>query len=145
VGSVAIGLADLITDGIACSRLLHGDVAIDDEGYKTAYVTFLCLGVVTTAISLAFRLRNALLMRAHALKLSQQRRALSGSAARRQAQQHEWELAQTGRTMVVLSLALVNVASQGPDTRCGQIHGLNSTRLWLQVCRCRLSTSRSYS
>jgi hypothetical protein len=73
----------------------------------------LCLGVVTTALSLGYRLRNARLMRAHMLELGQQGRSVRISEARRRMQQHEWELAQTHRTKVVASLALLSVTAQG--------------------------------
>jgi hypothetical protein len=128
VGSVCLGLADLITDAITYARL--GDVMVPSEGYKTAYVVILCFGVVTTALSLAYRLRNARLVRAHVRELGEQGRAIaqqnewelaqtyrtrarSSSTVRRQAQQHEFELAQTHRTKVILSLSLLSVLAQG--------------------------------
>ena len=80
-----MGIADIVTDGIACARLLHSDVAVVNEGYRAAYLTILCFGTVCTAVSLAYRLRNAHLMRAHVRELSQVRRTGSASAARRQA------------------------------------------------------------
>jgi hypothetical protein len=54
-------------------------------------------------------------MRAQVLELGKQdhQASATGSAARRQAQQHEWELAQTHRTKVILSLALLSVVAQG--------------------------------
>ena len=116
VGSVCIGVADLITDGIACTRLLRGDFPVGEK-YETAYVTILCFGVVTTVLSVTYRLRNARLVRAHLRKLGEQglqgRSVVRASASRRQAQQHEWELGQTHRTKVILSLALLSVAAQG--------------------------------
>ncbi len=116
VGSIFIGLADVITDGITYARLSAGDIAVPNEGYKAAYTTVLCFGTVTTALSLGYRLRNARLMRANMLELGQQGRAVSVSEARRQAQQHEWELALTHRAKVVASLALLSVAAQGKAT-----------------------------
>ena len=116
VGSTCLGLADIITYSIAYARLRSGDVAVPNEGYKSAYVVVLCFGVVTTALSLAYRLRNARAVRAHVRELGEQGRTIaSASAARRQAQQNEWELAQTHRTLVILSLALLSVAMQGMD------------------------------
>ncbi len=112
VGSVFIGLADVITDGIAYARL-SSDVAVRNEGVKTAYEAILCAGVVTTVLSLVYRLRNARLMRAQLRELSQQHRKGSSSAIRSQAQQHEFELAQTHRTKVLLSLSLLCVLAQG--------------------------------
>jgi hypothetical protein len=141
VGSIFMGIADIVTDGIACARLLHGDVAVVNEGYRAAYLTILCFGTVCTAVSLAYRLRNAHLMRAHVRELSQVRRTGSASAARRQAQQHEWELEQTNRTKAILSLGLLSIAAQGADARCGPIHRLNLTRLPLQVYRCPSQTA----
>jgi hypothetical protein len=113
VGSVCLGLADLVTDGIAYARFANGDIVVPNEGYKAAYAAVLCFGVVTTALSLGYRLRNAHLVRAHVLELGQQGRAASVSEARRQAQQHQYELAQTQRMKVVSSLALLSVALQG--------------------------------
>ncbi len=110
VGSVCLGLADLITDAITYARLRTGDVAVPSEGYKAAYAAVLSVGAVTTALSLLYRLRNAQIMRA---QLREQGRAESTSVARQQAQQHEWELAQTHRTKVISMLALLSVATQG--------------------------------
>jgi hypothetical protein len=114
VGSVLIGVADILTDGIAYSRLLNGDVKVPHKGYYVAYATILCFGVITIALAIVYRLRNARLMRAHMRELGNTDPAATVSAARRQAQQHEWELAQTHRTKAILSLGLLNVAAQGP-------------------------------
>ena len=113
VGSVCIGLADLITDGVTCVRLLNGDVAVPNEGYKVAYVAILSFGVVTTMMSLAYRFRNARLVRANMLELDQTLEAVSVSAARKQAHQNEWELGKTHRDRVISSLALLSVGAQG--------------------------------
>ena len=113
MSSLCIGVADILTDGITCARLLHGDVVAPNEGYKAAYVTFLCLGVLTTALSMAYRLRNAHQMQAHVRELGQQGPKVSASAAQRQAQQHEWELVQTHRSKVSQLLSLASVAAQG--------------------------------
>ena len=150
-----------------------------------AYVSIVTFGVVTTSLSLAYRIRNARLMRVHVLELTQRaaapthkmslnprapaplhpspsraslerhspgrspdrrstianrplrrptlaeaRKTLHGAlalspellqqdktvviiAARRQSQQNEWELAQTHRTKVILSLELLSLAAQG--------------------------------
>ncbi len=82
----------------------------------TAYGTVLCFGAVTTALALGYSIRNALLMRAHVLELGQQGRTVRVSEARRRVQQFEWELAQTHRTKVAASLALLSVAAQGKTT-----------------------------
>ncbi len=113
VGSVCLGLADLITDAITYARLRSGEVAVPNEGYTTAYAAVLSVGAVTTVISLLYRLRNAHIVRAHLRELGEQGRAESTSVARQQAQQHEWELAQTHRTKVISMLALLSVATQG--------------------------------
>ena len=113
VGSVCLGLADLITDAITYARLQSGDGAVPNEGYKAAYAAALSVGAVTTALSLLYRLRNAHIVRAHLRELGKQGRTKSFSVARRQAQQHEWELAQTHRTKVISILALLSVATQG--------------------------------
>ncbi len=65
-------------------------------------------------LSLGYRFHNARRVRAHVAELSEQKgRTASSSAARRQAQQHEWELSQTHRTKIILSLGLLSVAAQG--------------------------------
>ena len=110
VGSVCLGLADLITDAMTYARLRSGEVAVPNEGYKAAYAAVLSVGAVTTALSLLYRLRNAQIMRAH---LREQGWTENTSVARQQAQQHEWELAQTHRTKVISMLALLSVATQG--------------------------------
>ena len=46
-------------------------------------------------------------------ELLQQDKTVVIIAARRQSQQNEWELAQTYRTKVILSLELLSVAAQG--------------------------------
>ena len=113
VGSVCLGLADFITDAITFARLRSGEVVVPNEGYKAAYAAVLSVGAVTTALSLLYRLRNAHIMRAHLRELGEHGRRESTSVARQQAQQHEWELAQTHRTKVIAMLALLSVATQG--------------------------------
>ena len=95
VGSACLGLADLITDAITYARLQSGEVAVPSEGYKAAYAAVFSVGAVTTVLSLLYRLRNARIIRAHLRKLREQGRTENTSVARQQAQQHEWELAQT--------------------------------------------------
>ncbi len=108
-----MGVADVITDALAYARLLSGEVEVPIDRYKVAYVTIMCFGVVTTGLSLALRFRNARLMRAHVLELGKQGQKASASEARQHAQQHKWELAQTHRTKVILSLTLLGVVAQG--------------------------------
>ena len=124
VGSACLGLADLITDAITYARLRSGEVAVPSEGYKAAYVAILCVGAVTTTVSLAYRLRNARLVRAHVLGLGEQGRAkgldhcahgrtANASEARQKEQQYQWELEQTHRTKVLLSVSLLTIVAQG--------------------------------
>ena len=165
-----MGLADVITDGITYARLQSGDIAVPNQGYKAAYAAILCFGVVATVLSLAYRLRNARLMRAHMHELGRRDRAVRASGVRRQLQQQEWELAQTHRTKVILSLSLLSVVVQGTsplrlsaDNRIalhGQgiaaqlVHRVCAARFWrgcrsaqsrLQVCQCLPSTAVSSS
>ncbi len=145
VSSVCLGVADLVTDGIAYSQLVRGEIEVPNEGYKAVYSVILCFGVVTTVLSLAYRLRNARLMRAHVRELGEHRHAVSAStsAARRQVQQNEWELVTTHRTKVISSLTLFSVVAQGAlplraalRARLVRLCGRISARLLLQVCRC---------
>ena len=148
VSSVCLGVADLVTDGIAYSQLVRGEIAVPNEGYRlytAAYSVILCFGVVTTMLSLAYRLRNARLMRAHVRELGEHRHAVSAStsAARRQVQQNEWELVTTHRTKIISSLTLLSVVAQGAlplraalHARLVRLCGRISARLLLQVCRC---------
>ena len=108
-----MGVADLITDALAYARLQSGEIGDRNDVYHAAYAVVLCFGVVTTVLSLGYRLRNARLMRAYVLELGKQGQKASVSAARKQAQQHEWELAQTHRTKIIASLALVSIVAQG--------------------------------
>ena len=108
-----MGVADLITDALAYARLQSGEIAVPNDAYRAAYAVVLCFGVVTTVLSLAYRLRNARLMRAYVLELGKQNPKATVSAARKQAQQHEWELAQTHRTKIIASLALLSIVAQG--------------------------------
>jgi hypothetical protein len=128
VASVFLGVADVVTDGITCARLLHGDIPVSNERYTVAYVTILSFGVAATVLSLAHRFRNAVLLREHLLEVGQLRRKVTLSGARRQAEQHEYELVQTHRTLVILSLSLLSVMAQGTAPRlthslacCGSI------------------------
>ncbi len=115
VGSVCLAIADLLTDALAYARLRSGEI---ENVYRAAYAVVLCFGVVTTVLSLGYRLRNARLMRAYVLEHGNQDQKASVSATRKQAQQHEWELAQTQRTKTIASLALLSIVAQGAvDTR----------------------------
>jgi hypothetical protein len=142
---VCLGVADLITDVLAYARLQSGEIVIPNELYHAAYAVVLCFGVVTTVLSLGYRLRNARLMRAYVLELGKHDHKASVSAARKQAQQHEWELAQTHRTKIIASLALLSIVAQGA---CGVTHEarvmcMRWARQHLQDCRCPSSTVAS--
>ena len=117
-------LADVITDGIACSRLLHGDVSVAaTKTYTVVYIVLLCLGVVATGVSVVYRLRNARWMNSSLKELGQSSARFTESDNklqrqkskdfRRQAQQHEWELAQTHRTKVSAALEIFSILVQG--------------------------------
>ena len=150
------GLADLITDAVTYTRLRDGAIPVSNEGAKAAYVAILCFGAATTAVALAYRLHNVRLVRAHLHEFGRQGRKVTGSEARQQAQQHDWEMAQTHRTKVVLSLELLSVAAQGAgctascvgwmdvrSSRCSSTWGMDATAL--QVCLCPASTFISSS
>ncbi len=119
VFAICTALANLVTDGIVFGRLLRGELPVSTAMYTVAYATILCFGVVVTALSLGYRIHNAGLMKAQLQLLAPQGQtvaASSTSAARRQVQQHEWELVQTHRTKVTLSLSLMTAAAQGVRT-----------------------------
>jgi hypothetical protein len=112
VGSMFMGVADLITDVITYNRLQSGTIDLADD-YKAAYVATLCFGAVTTIVALVYRLHNARRVRANVLDLGKHGRAATASEAQGHVQQHEFELAQTHRTKLILSLSLLTVATQG--------------------------------
>jgi hypothetical protein len=116
VFSIFTSLANLISDGIVFSYLWRGDLKVSEavsEAYTTAYASLLCFAVVATVISVAYRISNARLMQTHVRQLAPQSHPLAAKEAHRQAQQHEWELAQTHRTKVTLLLSLLSVIMQG--------------------------------
>jgi hypothetical protein len=96
--------------------LLRGDLRVTTPIYTAAYVVLLCFGVVVTLLSIGYRLSNARLMHAQLQQVVPQGRTVATGEARRQAQQSEWELVQTHRTKVTLTLSLASVAAQG--VRC---------------------------
>jgi uncharacterized membrane protein YjgN (DUF898 family) len=111
--SICMALGNLATDGIVCSSLLRGDLRVSATVYTASYVVLLCFGVVVTVLSVGYRLRNARLMHAQLQQVAPQGRAVATGEAHRQAQQSEWELVQTHRTKVTLTLSLASVAAQG--------------------------------
>jgi hypothetical protein len=114
--SICMALGNLATDGIVCSSLLRGDLGVSTPIYTASYVVLLSFGVVVTVLSVGYRLRNARLMHAQLQQVVPHGRAVATGEAQRQAQQSEWELVQTHRTKVTLTLSLASVAAQG--VRC---------------------------
>jgi hypothetical protein len=135
VFSICTAVANVITDGIVFGRLLRGDLRVSSEIYTAVYATILCFGVVATALSIGYRIQNARLMKTQLQQLAPQGKARVASEVRRQSQQHEWELVQTHRTKVTLSLSLTSIAAQGA---CASAKPRASTRppRGLQICRC---------
>jgi hypothetical protein len=138
--SICMALGNLATDGIVCSSLLRGDLRVSTPIYTASYVVLLSFGVVVTVLSVGYRLRSARLMHAQLQQVAPQGHAVATGEARRQAQQSEWELVQTHRTKVTLTLSLASVAAQG--VRCCrasprvQASSLPVTHA-LQICPCR--------
>jgi lysylphosphatidylglycerol synthetase-like protein (DUF2156 family) len=114
--SICMALGNLATDGIVCNSLLRGDLRVSTAIYTAAYVVLLCFGVAVTVLSIGYRLSNARLMHAQLQLVVPQGRAVATGEAQLQAQQSEWELVQTHRTKVTLTLSLASVAAQG--VRC---------------------------
>jgi tryptophan-rich sensory protein len=113
VFSICTALANLITDGIVFGKMARGELAVPSEIFTIVYATILCFGVVATALSLGYRIRNARLMKVQLHDLAPRGQAAATTASQRQAQQHAWELVQTHRTKVTLSLSLASAAAQG--------------------------------
>jgi hypothetical protein len=138
--SICTALANLSTDGIVFGRLLRGDLKVSSEIYTAAYATILCFGVVATALSLGYRIRNARLVNAQLKLLAPQAQAQAASEAQRKSQQHEWELMQIHRSKVSLMLSLASVAAQGvlaPRTSASSHSRVTVFRCALQICRCQ--------
>jgi hypothetical protein len=114
--SISMALGNLATDGIVCNSLLRGDLRVSTPIYTVSYIVLLCFGVGVTVLAIGYRLRNARLMHAQLQQVVPQGRAVATGEAQRQAQQSEWELVQTHRTKVTLTLSLASVAAQG--VRC---------------------------
>jgi hypothetical protein len=139
---MCMGLADLITDAVTYTRLRDGAIPVSNEGAKAAYVAILCFGAATTAVALAYRLHNVRSVRAHLHEFGRQGPKVTDSEARQQAHQHDWEMAQTQRTKVVLLLELLSVAAQGAGCTvsgvgwmCG-LHAAPVLRAWMPLhCR----------
>jgi hypothetical protein len=136
--SLCMALGNLATDGIVCDSLLRGELKVASGMYTAAYVVILCFGVVATTFSICYRLRNAWLVRAQLQLLLPQGQAVAAatSEARRQAQQNEWELLQTHRTKVTLSLSLMSVVVQGAQDSVGERRDADRSWYALQIFRC---------
>jgi hypothetical protein len=113
VFSICTALANLVTDGIVFGKIARGELAVPSDIYTVVYAMILCFGVAATALSIGYRIRNARLMKVQLQELAPQGQAAATTAAQRQVQQHGWELVQTHRTKVTLSLSLASVAAQG--------------------------------
>ena len=109
-------VADLITDTLTCLRVLHGEMKFSSPSYKPAYVIFTALSIFGAVVSVLYRIRNARLLSAHvqeALQAASRNLGAARSVRQRQGQKYEWELVQTHRTLVVLSLNMMTVAVEG--------------------------------
>ena len=134
VGKSLFELADLVTDGIACYRLVNGDFKVENEGYRIAYEIIFSFGAAGTVLSLAYRLRNACLVREHlrvVLQTAMSDDTAGRSKTRQQEQQQKWELAQIHRSKVESTLALMTAVVQGMPARVGP-----SSQTWLRMFSC---------
>jgi hypothetical protein len=111
--SGCMSLASLVTDGIVFDTLLHGGHKISTEIYTAAFATVLCFGTITTALSFGYRIHNARGIQAQLHRLDPRAQGVAAKVAHRQAKQHQWELLQTDRTKVTLSLSLMTLMAQG--------------------------------
>jgi hypothetical protein len=147
VGTLCLDVSDLLTDGIACFRLMNGDFRVPSEGYRMAYLTIFCFGVAGTVLSVGYRLRSARLVReqiraqAQAHKPLKPGESVTLSEARQHEQRYKWELLQTHRTKIASALALMTAVLQGAFT----LHDLMPLEAKLagdaQVCPCRSLTA----
>jgi hypothetical protein len=134
VGKSLFELADLVTDGIACYRLVNGDFKVENEGYRIAYEIIFSFGAAGTVLSLAYRLRNAFLVREHlrvVLQTGMSDDTAGRSKTRQQEQQQKWELAQIHRSKVESTLALMTAVVQGMPACVGP-----SSQTWLRMFSC---------
>ncbi len=119
VGAFCLEIADVATDIISYFQVVEGDGKLYLARYKMAYLTALSFGVVGTTVSVIYRLRSALLVRAHIQKVDESAVHMAlgvtviDSEARRQMQQYEWELVQMHRQRVSLLLTLLTMVVQG--------------------------------
>jgi hypothetical protein len=137
--SICMALGNLATDAIVCNSLLRGDLMVSTAIYTASYVVLLSFGVVVTVLSIGYRLSNARLMHAQLQQVDPKGRAVATGEARRQAQQSAWELVQTYRTKVTLTLSLAGVAAQGVRCCCASPRVCASSlpvSHALQICPC---------
>ena len=106
--------ADLVTDGVACFRLVNGDFKVPNEGYRMAYAAIFCFGVAGTVLSVGYRFRSALLVRDQLQAQARQPGHTTTLGEARQAEQlFLWELLQLHRTKVAAALSLMTAGLQG--------------------------------
>ena len=140
-------LTDLASDWITCFRVLYGDTG-RFQRYKVPYTLFICLGTLGAAVSIVCRLqvgrKVASHVKEHAHKVATHsvRSSRLGSAVsseRGQAQAYEFEIDQTHRALLVLSLDLLTVVLEGSLRSVGQTHCTNHDDC---PCISMLQTSR---
>jgi hypothetical protein len=115
-GSLMMETIDLVTDWISCYQVLHSEGISTSDEYKVAYTMCISLGTLSTLFSIFYRIRNALLVRKHMLKLAMlnSRDVNSGKDDRkRQAQSYEWELLQSHRSLVTCGVEILTSVVQG--------------------------------
>jgi hypothetical protein len=90
---------------------------LSSQSYKPAYVIFTAVAIFGAVVSVLYRIRNARLLLAHVQEALQAASRNIGASARsvrqQQGQKYEWELVQTHRTLIVLSLNVMTVAVEG--------------------------------
>jgi hypothetical protein len=118
IGALLMECADWITDFITCYRVLHGEIKVQHEEYKIVYAMCMVLGTFVMVISVVYRVRNARKVVKHLKRVlgPHQRGDCLASKGRQQLLAFEWELTQTRRAKVVLSLAVMTVVAEGTTT-----------------------------
>ena len=117
VGISLMELADVVTDGITCYKVVVDDIKVPSGIYKHVYVVFMCLGAVGAIVSIANHVRNSRLVmeRVRELEVSAAKgeRGEALSEGRHQMQVYEWELEQLFREQLMLALALMSLLIEG--------------------------------
>jgi hypothetical protein len=118
IGALLMEFADWITDFLTCYRVLHGEIKVQHEEYKIVYAMCMVLGTFVMVISVVYRVRNARKVVKHLKRVlgPHQRGDCLASKGRQQLLAFEWELMQTRRARVVLSLAVMTVVAEGTTT-----------------------------